>query len=600
MPLQVASLFGVLSLDDSNFKSGLTSAKSGLSSFGGDLQKAGSNITAISAPLAGLFGVAIKQATDFDEAVTNTGAVLGLTRDEVSSLKLELLEIAGGNVRQGPQAVAESFYDIVGGVADASTHMAILQASIDTATAGNADLQGTTNALISTMNSYGFAADKAGFVSDVLTQIVGKGVGTMDQFASALPQVTGLAASLGIPLEDVGSAMAFLTTKGNSAGQASTQLGAIMSALMKPNADMIAALQEMGFSSGDLAIKQLGLVGAVEAVSRTTTAGEKRMAALLGTNEALRGSVALTGQDFAKFNTDFTTSVDGVTEKAKEIQMGSAAAQFDLLNSQISQMAILAGEALIPALMQIVEQIRPVISDVIRWIGENPELTAQIGLLAGAGVILGGGLFALGTIFTGVSAAVGLVTGAVSLLLSPVGLLIAGIAGIIFAANELYPGGIAKLFMDAAASATMLAGIFRAFLGAAVQWVRDRFGELLVTITDVLSKINDFVSRVGTGASGIGGIVSGLVNGQWSIGDVLNAAGMRAAGGPVMGGQSYIVGEQGPELFTPSVGGFVHSNGDTMGMGGVNIGTITINASTREGGWAAMDGALARARARGL
>lgn len=599
MPLQVASLFGVLSLDDSNFRSGLTSAKSGLSSFGGDLQKAGANITAISAPLAGLFGVATKQATDFDEAVTNTGAVLGLTRDEITNLSATLLDM-GGSTRQGPQAVAESFYDIVGGVADASTHMAILKASIDTATAGNANLQGTTNALISTMNSYNFAADKAGFVSDILTQIVGKGVGTMDQFASALPQVTGLAASLGIPLEDVGSAMAFLTTKGNSAGQASTQLGAIMSALMKPNADMIAALQEMGFSSGDLAIKQLGLVGAVEAVSRTTTAGSQGMAALLGTQEAVRGSVALMGQDFAGFNSDFTATVDGVTGKAKEIQLGSAAAQFDLLTSQVSELSITVGAALLPSLLMIVEQVRPVIDTVIEWIGQNPELTAQIGLLAGAGVILGGGLFVLGTIFTGVSAAVGLVTGAIGFLLSPVGLLIAGIAGIIFAANELYPGGLPKLFMDAAASATMLAGIFRAFLGAAVQWVRDRFAELLVTITDVLSKINDFVSRVGTGASGIGGIVSGLVNGQWSIGDVLNAAGMRAAGGAVSGGQSYIVGEQGPELFTPSVGGYVHSNADTMGMGGVQIGSVIINANTREGGWAAMDGALARARARGL
>lgn len=598
MALQVASLFGVLSLDDSNFRSGLSSAKTGLSSFGSDLQKAGASVTAISAPIASLFGVATKQATDFDEAVTNTGAVLGLTRDQISTLSGELLSI-GGDTRQGPQAVADAFYEITGGVADASTHMAILMAAIDASAAGNANLTGTTDALIGTMNSYVYSADKAGFISDVLTQIVNKGKGSMNDFAAALPEVTGLAASLGIPLEDVGSSMAFLTTKGNTASKASTQLGAIMSAMMKPNADMLKALQEMGFSSGDLAIKQLGLVGAIQAVSNTSTAGSQGMSALLGTQEAVRGSVSLLGADYAGFRDTFVSTMDGVTERAKDIQMVGAAAEFDMLTSQVSEMSIMVGAALIPSLLMIVEQVRPVIDTVIEWIGQNPELTAQIGMLAGAGVLLGGGLFVLGTIFTGVSTVVGVLTGAVGFLLSPVGLLIAGIAGIIFAANELYPGGIAKLFMDAAGSATMLAAIFRSFLGSAVQWVRDRFAELLVTVNDVLAKINDFTSRVGAGVGGIGGILQGIGSGQFSIGDVLGAIGaeFRAGGGPVMGGGAYIVGERGPELFTPGSSGYVHSNDS---MGGVQIsGGIQIYANTTAGGYAAMDGALARARARG-
>jgi len=37
--------------------------------------------------------------------------------------------------------------------------------------------------------------------------------------------------------------------------------------------------------------------------------------------------------------------------------------------------------------------------------------------------------------------------------------------------------------------------------------------------------------------------------------------GARAEGGPVSGGRSYLVGENGPELFTPSTPGYVHANG---------------------------------------
>jgi hypothetical protein len=47
----------------------------------------------------------------------------------------------------------------------------------------------------------------------------------------------------------------------------------------------------------------------------------------------------------------------------------------------------------------------------------------------------------------------------------------------------------------------------------------------------------------------------------------------RANGGPVMGGSSYLVGERGPELFTPSSSGNITANG---AMGG---NTITVNVN---------------------
>ena len=51
----------------------------------------------------------------------------------------------------------------------------------------------------------------------------------------------------------------------------------------------------------------------------------------------------------------------------------------------------------------------------------------------------------------------------------------------------------------------------------------------------------------------------------------------RQLGGPVMGGQSYIVGEAGPELFTPNTTGSITRNGDLSGGSPVNV-TFTINA----------------------
>jgi hypothetical protein len=56
----------------------------------------------------------------------------------------------------------------------------------------------------------------------------------------------------------------------------------------------------------------------------------------------------------------------------------------------------------------------------------------------------------------------------------------------------------------------------------------------------------------------------------------------RALGGPVMGGQSYIVGESGPELFTPSATGSITRNSDLGGGSPVNV-NFTIIANDTQG-----------------
>jgi len=55
-----------------------------------------------------------------------------------------------------------------------------------------------------------------------------------------------------------------------------------------------------------------------------------------------------------------------------------------------------------------------------------------------------------------------------------------------------------------------------------------------------------------------------------------NFGGARAAGGPVSSGSSYLVGEEGPELFTPGRSGMIHPNGSG---GEVNsVVNVTINS----------------------
>lgn len=435
----------------------LGSVLSLLGDMGKEMTKTGATITALTAPLAGGLALSVKSAIGFEESMTNVGAVLGKSRTEMESLNAQVLDI-GRNSRAGPQAAANAFYDIVGGVADASSHMAILDAAIGTSEAGSAELGATTKALIAIMNSYKYEADDAAVVSDVLTRTVNKGVGTMDQFASALPSVTGLANSMGISFDDLASATAYLTTQGNTASGATTQLGAMMSALLNPNVKMKEGLKKLGFETGRAAVEQLGLVGAYQALTKEF--GQDAIAPMTGSLEALRGVVALSGEEFTGFADDFKGGLEGATAAARELQLQSTAAQLDLLRSEISGLAVTVGSVLLPVIVQIVQGIRPLIERLADWMKANPVITATVIKLGAAISILGPALMTAGLVLSGIATAAGLV-------LSPLGLIVGVVAavGAAFSTNFMGIRDVVMPIID------RIFGGFRRAAGGFSSWV---------------------------------------------------------------------------------------------------------------------------------
>lgn len=417
-----------------------------IESIGKSITGIGTKMTAIGAPVAAGFAAAAKQAVNFDESITNIAAVLNLSQDEAKKLGDELKNV-GSNSRAGAQQVAQAYYDIAGGVADASTHMAILQAAIKTSEAGNSDLAGTTSALISVMNSYNLTAEQASMVSDVLTRTVGMGVGTMDQFAAAFPSVTGVANSLGISFENLGQMMAYLTTKGNTASEAAVQLSSLMVAMLKPNTDMADALKELGFQSGEAAVQQLGLVGAYQAINKTQVAASKGMGQLIGRVEGIRAVTSFGSKDVDTFFKKFTDGVKSATDAAQKIQNQSMAAKWDILNSRIQDVAITIGQTLFPILSDLMEKITPVVYSIMEWVKQNPQLVQQIALLVGGLVVLGPIIAGIGMVISTVGAIISGLGVVIGVVLGPVGLLIAAGAAIVYLFKDQI-GGAISVFID--------------------------------------------------------------------------------------------------------------------------------------------------------
>lgn len=164
----------------------------------------------------------------------------------------------------------------------------------------------------------------------------------------------------------------------------------------------------------------------------------------------------------------------------------------------------------------------------------------------------------------------------------------------LWAKIKAFGSGAAQIFKDVAAAAAQ-----------AVSWIKDKFsfvGDALklyvdvwwTVVSGVFNRIKDAVTAVGdtiksvfqaafdavkwaydhsgvsqvVDALGKVGGIAGKVGG--GVGGLLGHVGLRAAGGPVMAGRAYVVGERGPELMVPSRSGTVVPNRD-MGGGAQEV-----------------------------
>jgi hypothetical protein len=214
--------------------------------------------------------------------------------------------------------------------------------------------------------------------------------------------------------------------------------------------------------------------------------------------------------------------------------------------------------------------------------------------MAGVGNVLGGGLegamtgAAIGSIIPGIGTATGAVIGAV-------------IGGVVPLLDEGTRKGV-KDFTDGIGKSLRGAGdnIGKAFQSAGdgvskaasngIKWIKDGFGSIskwfgnidwkTVLITalvpggnatiDGLKGIAEFASKLNifdgikTGIDAVKGVAENIFTGLRGM--PLFGAAFREVGGPVIKGTSYIVGERGPEIFTPGASGSISTNRDLTSM----------------------------------
>ncbi|WP_172123234.1 phage tail tape measure protein [Devosia sp. 919] len=337
---------------------------------------------------------------------------------------------------------------------------------------------------------------------------------------------------------------------------------------------------------------------------------------------------------FAEANPILTAALVGITAAVIGLRVAAIAAQFALLwmKGGVLSLGLVAvkAEAGVLALLNPLNLVKNALL-ALRFAVISTGIGALLVGVAMAGTWIYNNWFGLAEMFTAFGAAFMAAVGPLAPVLQPIidavgtlSALFAGLTGEMNGAAWTQWGAQAGLAVGAFV-ATAIANFNR--LVSAAQSVPARFGQLGSQISAVFSSINlsaigsqiiqslwdgiaakweEFMAwlrglpgQIGGVFSGVPGMLGGLFGGgqgntalsgpatppAGATGQPGTYGGGFAAGGPIAGGTTYLVGEEGPELITPNRSGFVHTAPQTQAMLGSGRGaTISFGNIIIQGG----------------
>lgn len=438
----------------------------------------------------------VKDAADFEQQV----ARVATQTDKVKTSQEELGKVVKSvakDVAVPIEELSNGLYDIFSSM-DVSVPQAqtLLEAFAKEAVAGQVSIQDASRATIGIMNSFHIPVSKVNDVLDVQFQLVRKGVGTFQEFSTAIGKATPSATRAGQSVQELAGMMAFMTRNGMTAAQAGTSAARAFDALANPK--VVQRLEAMGVKTRDAKGEFRGMSDIMQDLQKKLSgltdpqraeALQKLFLGAGGTIQARRFYDMVlkdrgAAEQFVGLVGDMNNA-SGAFTGAYDQMAGTAVSKTQLLKNQWELVRIEVGQALMPILSELLK----VLSAVLGWWNNLSDGTKKtiIWIAAGAAalaVILGVLIAVAGAIMmvSGAAAAMGIGLGA---LIGIFAAIIAGIAAIIAVGYLLY-----KHWDQVKATAIKVWNGIVGVFNSVVEWVKANFGDRLSLIwEDIRTKV---------------------------------------------------------------------------------------------------------------
>lgn len=339
MSVNVGTAVGYLDLDTGKFSKGLLSAKTQLSTFSSNFEKAGTSFetvgksmvsvgktmsTYVTAPIVGIGVASVKTAATFDQGMSKVKAISGATGNDLESLRDKALEMGRSTVYSASESADAFQYMALAGW-DTQEMLGGIEHVLKLAGAAEMDLGTASDIVTDAMTAFGLEADKTSKVlkdgvevevnntqrfTDVLAQTMRKSNTDVTMLGEAFKYVAPLAGTMGYSVEDVSLALGTMANSGIKASQAGTSLRRLLLNMSQPTDDVATAMKELDVSMFNVDGSAKPLREVLESIRTSLSSGQ-------GDVEAFQKGMT----DLSAAFEAGTISEDAYNEKAMELAM---------------------------------------------------------------------------------------------------------------------------------------------------------------------------------------------------------------------------------------------------------------------------------------
>ena len=387
----------VFGADLKGFNRAMKKAQRSIRKFGKSMQRTGANMTRnITLPVIALGAAAIKTFADFEESMLKVKAVSGATGKEFKMLTENAKQLGSATMFSASQ-VAELQFELAKlgfkpkEIKDATGNILAL------AQATSTELAEAGRITAIALNSFNAEASDAGKFADIMALASSSAAMDMEKFGAALPTVGATARLFGDSIEGLSAKLMVLADSGMEGGSMGTHLNKIYSKLAKAGMTWDEGMQKLIDSNLDIVVAQ----------------------EMFG-DRAFKSALILADQrEKTKLLTKANHQAAGSAKEMADIMDSGARGAMRRFLSQAEGVAIELGASLIP----LFEKLLTGIQKLMRWwsgLNDTTKNTVTAFALVVAGI--GPMLSVLGSL-----------TVAFSALVSPIGLAVAAITGIVVA-----------------------------------------------------------------------------------------------------------------------------------------------------------------------
>lgn len=290
------------------------------------------------------FAQAAKSSYDFEKEfrknMLEVATISTQVTDDMTGFMNQVMSITQEIPIKAPEA-AKALYSIVSAGHDGAAGMKILEVSAKAAVGGLTETETAADAVTTILNAYKMSAEVAGTVSDQLFTTVRLGKTTFGELGASIAQVAPIAAAYGISIDQVLGAVASLTKQGTPTSQAMTQIRA--------------AIQGTAGELGDAAFQGRTFQEALQLINEKAGGSASKMKEMLGTDEGLAATLALTGKNAKSAASDLGELQNslGATEAAFEKMKDAADNQLTLLANNVQAYLRPLGEKILKEVSDI-------------------------------------------------------------------------------------------------------------------------------------------------------------------------------------------------------------------------------------------------------